>query len=340
MHALSYFLLALSTLLFACSAPSPAAAPADAGADVPPSDACVAVAEASDPVTVDNAYGRLEGTLDVPGGCAGLPVVVILSGSGSQDRDGGDPEIYRHLAAGLHAAGIASLRFDDPGVGGSSGAVPDDVTAFNYDAEVDSAGRWLPLLRRDARFGKIILAGHSMGSLTAALLAQRGGVDAIISLAGAGRPIGVVLREQLAPRLTSDQLVALDAALAKLVAGELPGPLESPLDSILPVQAQPYMMSWMKYDPAAEFAKVTVPALIAQGKTDLQVAVLDANRLAEAKPDAELLILDDMMHTLRKAVRRTSTSQQELYSDPTIPLHEALVARVNEFVRVSAGFRP
>jgi hypothetical protein len=71
---------------------------------------------------VADDFGTLEGTLEVPSGCEGMPVVLILSGSGPEDRDGNPPrgsyqtDMYKLLALGLRDAGFAALRFDDPGV--------------------------------------------------------------------------------------------------------------------------------------------------------------------------------------------------------------------------------
>lgn len=328
----------LAPLLIACGSntdPSPTPAPTpDDGAK-----ACTPVAASSETVHVKDDYGTLEGTLDVPDGCAGMPVVVILSGSGPQDRNGDTPgeadktDMYELLGRGLVEKGYATLRFDDPGVAKSKTALPLDESKIVYEMEVDAAAKWTPLLRADARFGKIVAAGHSQGSLTAILLAQRGDADAVISLAGAGRPVDVVLREQLAPKLTADQLAKLDAALAKMKAGELAGPQDPPLDVLLRPSVQPYMISWMKYDPKVEIAKVNVPTLLVQGETDVQVSVADANLLAEGKPDAKLELIDDMCHVLKEAPKKDATTQAAQYSDPSLPIHPALVPDLDDFLQ-------
>jgi len=331
-------LLFLAPFVVACGSSSSDPAPAPSPAPENNAAACTPVAASSETVHVKNDYGTLEGTLDVPEGCAGMPVVVILSGSGPQDRNGDTPgetdktDMYELLARGLVEKGYATLRFDDPGVAKSKTALPLDESKIVYEMEVDAASKWTPLLRADARFGKIVAAGHSQGSLTAILLAERGAADEVISLAGAGRPIDVVLREQLAPKLTDDQLAKLDAALAKMKAGELAGPQDPPLDVLLRPSVQPYMISWMKYDPKAEIAKVTVPTLLVQGKTDVQVTVLDANLLAEGKPDATLDFIDDMCHVLKEAPKKDASAQTAQYSDPSLPIHPALVPDIAAFL--------
>src|SRR5262245_5467104 len=113
-------LVALLTLA-ACSSNTDANANgpgggADPGVPPPPPMACSTVAAARETVRVENDYGTLEGTLDVPEGCGPMPVVVILSGSGVTDRDGnvpGDdarPDIYRVLAQSIYDSGFAVLR--------------------------------------------------------------------------------------------------------------------------------------------------------------------------------------------------------------------------------------
>jgi hypothetical protein len=293
---------------------------------------CEAVTAAAERVSVANDLGTLEGTLLLPASaCGPVPVVLIVSGSGSSDRDGGAPEMYRLLAEALAGEGIGSLRYDDHGIGGSASAAPDRVEDFRFDLEIADAARFIGWLRRDARVGAIALAGHSQGSLTAILAGAAEPFDGFVSLAGAGRPIGRLLHDQLADQLTPEQLAALDDAIATLERGELAGPLEPPLDQILPLAVQPYLISWVKYDPKVEIASVAAPALIIQGEVDVQVAVLDAQLLHEGLPSAELLLIGDMCHVLKQA-DATTASQRAAYEDPAVPLAPALVPAIAAFV--------
>lgn len=325
-------------LVVGCGSSSESAAPAPAepaSADAAP--ACTPIPAASEKVTVQNDVGSLEGTLDVPAGCGAMPVVLILSGSGSTDRDGnapgapGKPTIYKVLGKAINDAGYATLRYDDPGIGKSASAVAKDVTKFRYEMEVHAAALFVAKLRTDPRFGAIVAAGHSQGSLTGIMAAEEQPIDGFISLAGAGRPIATVLREQVAPRLDATQLAALDVALAKMVKGEVAGPLPAPLDAILPEEVQPYMISWMKYDPKQEIAKLRAPSLLLQGKLDFQVQVLDAQLLAEGKPDAKTVLVDDMGHMLRKETEKDAAAQEPSYSEP-LPIHPAAVAAIADFL--------
>lgn len=340
MHHRSVLSLLLSSVLLACGA-ADGAPPAQP--PTPPQDATPTpdiVAASSEEITAQTPYGALVGTLEVPEAPRGMPVVVVFSGSGPQDRDGNTPgeetgpAMYRLLARSLVAEGIAVLRFDDPGVGASARAVPRSESRVTYDLEVEASGAMLPVVRRDARFGPIVVAGHSMGSLTAVLLAEKGDVDGVVSLAGAGRRVGALIREQLADRLTVDQRKTLDEVIASLERGEqVAPPAFPPLDTLFRTSVQPYMISWMRYDPAAEYAKLRIPALIVQGTTDVQVKVEDARALAAAKPDAELAIIENMCHPLKESTAMTGAEQDRQYSDPDLPLHPALVPALREFVR-------
>ena len=339
----SYFrlgLIAAAPLLVACAsnASTVAQADADAGGPAPAPGACTPIAAERTTVRVKSELGTLEGTLDVPEGCGSVPVVLILSGSGSTDRDGNapgataNPAIYRVLAEALHDAGLATLRYDDEGIGQSVTAAPDKVEDFRFGMEVDDAARFIAKLRDDARLGPLVVAGHSQGSLTAIMAAKAQPIDGFISLAGTGRPAGKLLHEQVAPRLTSAELDALDAAIASMERGVAPGALPAPLDKILPAPEQPYLISWMRVDPKVEIAALSAPTLLIQGKLDTQVQVLDANLLHDAKPDATLVLVDDMGHMLRRVTSKSSAAQNASYAQP-LPLHPAVGDAVARFVK-------
>jgi fermentation-respiration switch protein FrsA (DUF1100 family) len=72
------------------------------------------------------------------------------------------------------------------------------------------------------------------------------------------------------------------------------------LMSLLRPSVQPYMISWMKYDPAVELTKLKIPVLILQGDNDIQVSEADAARLHSFKPDAQFLIVKGMNHVMKE----------------------------------------
>ena len=85
-------------------------------------------------------------------------------------------------------------------------------------------------------------------------------------------------------------------------------------------------------DPATAeaFAAVNVPALIVQGRHDIQVGIDDAEALHRAKPDAELALIDGMNHVLR--IVPASAAQLASYDDPDLPLARGLLERIQRFL--------
>jgi pimeloyl-ACP methyl ester carboxylesterase len=197
----------------------------------------------------------------------------------------------------------------------------------------DDAGLWVKRLREDGRFTTVTVVGHSEGSLLGMLVAQRVEVDGYVSIAGAGRPIGDVLREQLASLPDEDRERAY-AILGQLEGGELVAdiPQTQLFMSLFRPSVQPYIISWMKHDPAAEIAAVTAPTLVLQGTTDIQTKVEDAARLAGARPDAALVIVEGMSHTLKEATL-SNASQNAAYADPSLPVVPRVFEAIEALVR-------
>jgi uncharacterized protein len=309
----------------------------DSGVDAGPT--CVKVVAASERVQVNNAFGALVGTLEIPASaCGPVPVVLLVSGTGTQDRDGNDgpgsryqPATQKRLAELLLDAGIASLRYDDHGASESNTAAPPRLEDFTFDLEVADAARWIALLRRDARFSKVIGAGHSQGSLTLMLSHQNSPLDGFVSLAGRSLSAGRLMA-QATGQISDANMTRLTRAVADLEAGVLPGPLPAPLDQTLPVELQPYLRSYFKFDPVVELAKVGVPVLIAHGTTDRTVPVAQASQLQAAKPASTVLVVQNMAHTLKRATS-SAADQRAAQSNPDLPIAQELAAELPLFIR-------
>ncbi|WP_437601355.1 alpha/beta hydrolase [Sorangium sp. So ce590] len=293
---------------------------------------------ASVDILVENARGTLSGTLEVPAGCGPFPSVVILPGSGPTDRDGNQAaggilsDMYKLLAEGLRDRGIASIRYDKAGIGGSVSAAPRAEQEMRFEMGADDAGLWVKALRDDGRFTTITVVGHSEGSLLGMLVAQAAEIDGYVSIAGAGLPIGDVLRAQLAGLPDEDREKGY-AILDRLEKGELVEdvPQTELFLSLFRPSVQPYIISWMKLDPAVELKAVTAPVLLLQGTTDIQVQVQDAERLAGARPDAELVLIEGMSHTLKEATL-SNASQNAAYTDPNLPVVPRVLDEIEAFL--------
>jgi pimeloyl-ACP methyl ester carboxylesterase len=287
-----------------------------------------------EPVTAAIAGGQLSGTLLLPNGAGPFPVALIIAGSGPTDRDGNNEpnglatDAYKKLAEGLAAQGIATLRYDKRGVGMSK--TVQSESDLRFDDYVGDALVLCAVLERDSRFGSVSIVGHSEGSLIGMIAAQRDAhVHAFVSLEGAGRTVAAILEEQMRsnPNVPPALINEVQHINASLLAGK-PFPDPDPmLDAVFRPSVQPYLISWYKYDPAHEIAKVRIPVLIVQGTTDLQVGTGDAKLLAAANPQAKLTLLDGMNHMLVDAPADRAANLAT-YTEPALPLNAELVPAV------------
>ncbi len=287
-------------------------------------------------LNLDTGHGVLQGTLLLPKSERPLPVALLIAGSGPTDRNGNNPaghnDSLKRLAQGLARQGVASLRYDKRGVGASLAAAPDERD-LSVEAYVSDALAWSERLKGDPRFGELILVGHSEGALIASLAAPRSGAAALISIAGSGRPIDAVLREQLQGRLPPALLATSHYLIDELKAGRTHADIPEPLQVLFRPSVQPYLISLFAYDPAEAFAAVNVPALIVQGRHDIQVGIEDAEALQRAKPDAELALVDGMNHVLR--IVPADAQQLASYDDPDLPLAWGLQERIRHFLEAN-----
>ena len=336
MRALRHVLAGLFVLLGALACPPATLAQGGAPARTPAQTPARA-ASRSEPAVLETPGGKLHGTLELPAaGRAPYPVVLIIAGSGPTDRDGNSAALpgannsLKYFAEGLAAEGVASLRYDKRGVAESVMAAKSE-SDLRFDTYIEDAVLWGRKLRGDARFSALVVAGHSEGSLVGAVAAQRLGADGFVSVAGAGRRIDVILLEQLKPQFTPEQYAKTEAGFKSLLEGKtIP---DVPADDILfRPSVQPYLISWLKYDPAKEVARLGVPVLVTQGTHDLQARPEDAKALAAAKPDARLVLVEGMNHVL-KMTPADPKQQAASYSDPALPVAPKFLAEVAAFVK-------
>ena len=335
---LTALLVTLAALAFgqAASAQAPAAAKPAQTPAAPP--AMARPASKSEPVAIDAPGGKLHGTLELPSaGRAPYPVVLIIAGSGPTDRNGNSSALpgannsLKYLAEGLAAEGIASLRFDKRGVAESVMAAKSEAD-LRFDTYIEDAVLWGRRLRADGRFSALVVAGHSEGSLIGAVAARQLGADAFVSIAGAGRRIDLVVLDQLKPQLSPELYARSETILKSLVEGKTVPDAPQELAMLFRPSVQPYIISWLKYDPAKEVAGLGVPVLISQGTHDIQARPEDAKALAAAKPDARLVLVEGMNHVL-KMTPAGAKQQAASYSDPALPVAPKFLAEVVAFVR-------
>jgi pimeloyl-ACP methyl ester carboxylesterase len=260
-------------------------------------------------VTYKDGDVKLAGTLTIPPGDGPFPAVVLITGSGPQDRDetvmGHKPFLI--LSDYLSRHGVAVLRADDRGVGGSSGSTQDATTA-DFAQDALAGVRFLKTHPKIAP-AKIGLLGHSEGGVIAPLAAsQSPDVAFIILLAGTGAPAPELLLRQAelisrAEGVTDEAIrqeaeamkrmfeilrsekdpAARSAKLREAAKASMAGASEEEVKSMGGPDAwadqqvkrvnSPWFVFFIDYDPRPALRKVKVPVLALNGELDLQVPV-------------------------------------------------------------------
>ena len=199
-----------------------AQAPAAARADTTPPAVAIET-----PYTIRSGSLGLAATLTVPRSATGrVPVAIIIAGSGPTDRNGNSvlgirPNSYAQLAWRLAERGIATLRYDKRGMPGTQGTF--DITKMTLDDFAGDARAAAESLARDARFSRVVLIGHREGASLALIAARQGApVAGVVHVAGLGRPLTAVMREQLGRQFDSVTLARYDTAMKHYLQGEQP----------------------------------------------------------------------------------------------------------------------
>ena len=265
------------------------------------------------------------------------PVVLIVPGSGPTDRDGNGPlglktDAYKLLADALAEEGVASVRVDKRGMFGSAKA--GDPNAVTPAAYVSDYHAWIDAIKAERGSDCVWLLGHSEGALMVSLAAEsRKDVCGLILVAGMGRTMGAVIREQLQANPANAPI--LDEALAALSELESGRHVDTTsmapaLQSLFAPQVQDYLISIINVDPVEAVQRANKPTLVIQGTTDLQVSVEDARLLDKARRTT-LKLIDGMNHVLKEAPAERSANLAT-YADPSLPLAPKLVGRITDFI--------
>jgi pimeloyl-ACP methyl ester carboxylesterase len=262
-------------------------------------------------VSVTNGAITLAGTLTIPQGTGPFPAVVLLTGSGPQDRDEDvfGFKVFRVIADHLTRQGIAVYRYDDRGVGQSTGKL-DLATTADFAGDALTAIAMLKA-RQDIDGRHIGLFGHSEGATAAAIAAGRSpDVTFAVMLAGPGLRGAEVTRQQVADGARSlgadeETIARIIAAHRKLtetiLANVSGGPLDEAVKDLIGAQfdslpaaqqatlgnrqafvdrsyrqasvqlTSPWMKFMLDFDPATALRQVRCPVLALFGSLDMQV---------------------------------------------------------------------
>ena len=274
----------------------------------------------------------VSGTLMIPD-VERPPLVILIAGSGPTDRNGNQQMVknnsLRYLAEDLYKQGVASFRYDKRIVQQmKDGSI--DERQIRFQDFIDDAAAVIERFKTDDNFSRIVVIGHSQGSLVGMVAAQ-GRADGFVSIAGAGQEIDDVIVDQLskqAPGLVDNARQSFDDLRVNGVAQNFsPG-----LASIFRSDIQPFILTWMQYDPKVEIGKLDMPVLIINGEKDLQVQVSEAQILKDARPDARMIIIPKMNHIF-KEIEGSDMDNAKSYNDYKLPVMPELVDAISGFVK-------
>ncbi|MDB4914617.1 MAG: hypothetical protein JWM95_2261 [Gemmatimonadetes bacterium] len=243
-------------------------------------------APAGAPYTAEDVHFKtssgigIAGTLTMPKHRAGarVPAVVLITGSGAQDRDEAVPALgnyrpFREIADTLSRRGIAVLRLDDRGVGGSD-AGPAAATSADFADDIRAGLAWLRT-RADVDAARLGLVGHSEGGIIAPMIAAKDStLRALVLIAGQARTGREISAFQRKYQIDHEPSIA---------AGRRAAALEESTREVEKIFAAPgWLHFWADYDPLPAARRIRVPTLILQGETDQQVTPEQAATLAAA----------------------------------------------------------
>ncbi len=317
---------------------------------------------------------ELAGTLTLPNtekfGDGPYPAVILLSGSGPQDRDeslmGHKPFLV--LSDRLTKAGIAVLRCDDRGTGLSGGTFTGSTMAQRAD-DARASIEWLAA-QDSIDAAKIGLLGHSEGGIIAPMVAagedKNDGVAFLVLLAGPSVPGGKVIAEQSAEmgrrsgqdeekteatRVnnlalfeaigadgTEEQLNEVVARIVKAQRSDMPEQFQQGvIDAMIEQLNDPWLKHFVSFDPAVPLAQVNEPVLALFAELDVQVLPSQNEQptrdALKDNPDATIEVIEGLNHLFQPA----KTGLVDEYATSTVTMDEAVMAKIAAWINERFG---
>ena len=284
-------------------------------------------------VNIPSEKITIHGSLIAPTSNEKVPLIILISGSGPNDRNGNQGMMQNNslklLAEGLQKNNIASYRFDKSAIEWMKikGFKQEDASFDDFIVDADAVIKYF---KTQHKFSKIIVAGHSQGSLVGMIAAKQENADGFISIAGAGRVIDEIIIEQIGKQMPS-VVEEVTTAFNKLKKGEKVENTNPMLMSVLHPSLQPFMTSWLKYNPQEEIKKLVIPVLIINGTKDIQVTVADAKLLHKSNTTSEIKIIENMNHIFREI--KEDSQNIASYTNPSLPIMDELVTVISTFAK-------
>jgi alpha-beta hydrolase superfamily lysophospholipase len=304
-------------------------------------------------VTIQSGV-ELRGTLSFPeNSVEKLPAVLIIPGTGNLDRDGKvnkklDVKLYRQLAEFLTNMGIINLRYDKRGVGASGG---DYYAAGMWDLVEDARAcvqylKGLPEVDPE----KIILLGHSEGSMLSTAVAAREELGGAILLAGAAENLSealirqreIAIQDVLNMKGFKGTLLRLLGTHKKIepAAQKLINKVLSSKEDVVRFNGVRTNARWMRehfaYNIREDLSKITCPVLAITGARDIQATPGAVETVPQyVKGDSEYYIIENMGHSC-KYITKTSTiltARKDIVAESVLPIHPELLTRLEGWLK-------
>lgn len=273
----------------------------------------------------------IEGSLVTPYSENNATLVIFIMDAGAINRDGNDRmsknDTFKQLSYELAKEGIATYRYDKrlfemDGLG----IKEHEISLDHYIEDVISI---LDYFNKNKKYKKVIIAGHGQGSLVG-MIAARGRANGFISIAGNAMSIDQVIIEQIAKQAPGLDKSASVAFKQLKENGRATG-YDPALESIFRYNLQPFMSSWIKYNPSEEILKLEMPILIIYGDKDIQVELVQAEKFKEIIPQAEYLFIQDMNHIL-KEIKGSRLENHKSYNEPFRKIMPEVLTGITNFV--------
>ena len=273
----------------------------------------------------ENIYGSIV----EPKSRSNSSLVIFIGGSGPIDRDGNQSfmkcDMLKKLAYSLSEKCISSFRYDKRVVTQiRKGKLDKKITFDNFVSDVIAIIDFF-----ESKYERIILVGHSQGSLTG-LLSINESVSGFISLAGVGQSIDKVIESQIS-KLAPHLLEETKKTLQIMRNGDTTINYPKSLSSIFNINTQPFMINWMKYNPSEIISKISTRCLIINGDKDLQVNINEAQMLHESARNSELLIVKNMNHVLVE-IEGDDLDNAKSYNDPKLEISKVVIKKIIDFI--------